>query len=156
MPRHSSPAHRPCRREKRPCLGAFAPHRHRCPPGHIPPQIPCLWGFFPKKGFSCAGFAQTGFTCTGKSSLGKSLCGKIKNPRKAGILGRYLAGRYTGADRLRTPPNRGVSRGDGGGVRGCCGVVLSYNFLPESKTYIPVRWAFHLRKSCDISTRISQ
>ena len=97
-----------------------------------------------------------GFTFTGISSLGKSLCGKIKNPRKAGILGRYLAGRYTGADRLRTPPNRGVSRGDGGGVRGCCGVVLSYNFLPESKTYIPVRWAFHLRKSCDISTRISQ
>ena len=71
VPRHSSPAHRPCRREKRPCLGAFAPHRHRCPPGHIPPQIPCLWGFFPKKGFSCAGFAQTGFTCTGKACTNK-------------------------------------------------------------------------------------
>ena len=40
-------------------------------------------------------FICVGFTCTGKSSLGKSLCGKIKNPRKAGILGRYLAGRYT-------------------------------------------------------------
>ena len=22
-----------------------------CPPGHIPPQIPCLWGFFSRKAF---------------------------------------------------------------------------------------------------------
>ena len=27
VPRHSSPTYHPCRREKRPCLGAFAPHR---------------------------------------------------------------------------------------------------------------------------------
>ena len=53
-------------------------------------------------------------------------------------------------------PNRGVSRGDRGGVWGCCGVVLSYNFLPESKTYIPVRWAFHLREPSDIGIHISQ
>lgn len=26
---------------------------------------------------------------------------------------------------------------------GCCGVAPAYNFLPESKTYIPVRRAFH-------------
>ena len=57
------------------------------------PKFPAFGAFLPKNGFSCAGFFQTGFTCTGKSSLGKSLCGKIKNPRKAGILGQYLAGR---------------------------------------------------------------
>ena len=60
------------------------------------------------------------------------------------------------ADAVRMRPNRGVSRGDRSGVRGWRGVVLAYSFLPESKTYIPVRRAFHLRKSCDISTRISQ
>ena len=47
------------------------------PPGHIPPQIPCLWGFFPKKGFSCAGFARTGFTCTGKPALINTKINKI-------------------------------------------------------------------------------
>ena len=36
-----------------------------------PPQIPRLWGFLPKNGFSCAGFAQTGFTCTGKARTNK-------------------------------------------------------------------------------------
>ena len=46
VPRHSSPTHHPCRREKCLCLGAFAKRQHRCPPSHIPPQIPCLWGFF--------------------------------------------------------------------------------------------------------------
>ena len=30
-----------------------------------------LWGFFSKKGFSCAGFARTGFTCTGKACTNK-------------------------------------------------------------------------------------
>ena len=43
----------------------------RCPLSHIPPQIPRLWGFLPKNGFSCAGFAQTGFTCTGKACTNK-------------------------------------------------------------------------------------
>ena len=60
------------------------------------------------------------------------------------------------ADALRMRPNRGISRGDGGGVRGCCGVALSYNFLPESKTYILVRWAFPVRESRDVDIRISQ
>ena len=36
-----------------------------------PPQIPRLWGFLPKNGFSCAGFARTGFTCTGKARTNK-------------------------------------------------------------------------------------
>ena len=36
-----------------------------------PPQIPRLWGFLPKNGFSCAGFARTGFTCTGKACTNK-------------------------------------------------------------------------------------
>ena len=46
VPRHSSPTHRPCHREKRPCLGAFAKRRHRCPPGHIPPQNSLPLGLF--------------------------------------------------------------------------------------------------------------
>mgnify|MGYP003011040724 CR=1 FL=1 len=33
----------------------------------------------------------------------------------------------------------------------CCGVVLVYNFLLESKISSPVRWAFHLREPCDMS-----
>ena len=52
--------------------------------------------------------------------------------------------------------NKGVSRGDGGGVRGWRGVVLVYNFLPESKTYILVRWAFPVRKPRDVGIRIFQ
>ena len=32
-----SPAHRPCHREKRPCLGAFAPHRRGTRSSQIPP-----------------------------------------------------------------------------------------------------------------------
>ena len=79
-----------------------------------------------------------------------------KKAPKAGNLGWYMAGRAIGADALRTRPNRGISRGDRGGVWGCCGVVLSYNFLPESKTYIPVRWAFPVREPRDIGIRISQ
>jgi hypothetical protein len=35
-------------------------------------------------------------------------------------------------------------------------VGFAYNFLPESKTYILVHWAFPVRKPCDVSTRISQ
>ena len=46
------------------------------------------------------------------------------------------------ADVMRMRLNRGVSRGDRGGVRGCCGVGFAYNFLLESKTYILIFWAF--------------
>ena len=60
------------------------------------------------------------------------------------------------ADAPRMRPNRGVSRGDRGGVRGLRGAVLAYNFLPGSKTYIPVRWAFPVREPRDIGIRISQ
>ena len=60
------------------------------------------------------------------------------------------------ADRMRTRSNKGVSRGDRGGVRGLRGVVLAYNFLPESKTYILARWAFPAREPCDVGMRISQ
>ena len=59
------------------------------------------------------------------------------------------------ADGVRMRPNRGVSRGDRGSVRGLLGVVLAYNFLLESKTYILVRWAFHLREPCDVGIRTS-
>ena len=79
-----------------------------------------------------------------------------KKAPKAGNLERYLAGRLHRADAAQTCPNRGVSRGDRGGVRGCCGVVLSYNFLPESKTYIPVRWAFPVCEPRDVSIPILQ
>ena len=60
------------------------------------------------------------------------------------------------ADRLRTPANRSVSRGDKGGVRGLRGAVLAYNFLPESKTSSLVRCAFPVRESRDVDIRISQ
>ena len=60
------------------------------------------------------------------------------------------------ADALRTRLNRGISRGDRGGVRGLRGAVLAYNFLLENKTYILVRWAFHLREPRDIGILISQ
>ena len=45
-----------------------------------------------------------------------------KKAPKAGNLGRYLAGHCV--DAVRTRPNRGVSRGDRGGVRGWCRVGL--------------------------------
>ena len=57
---------------------------------------------------------------------------------------------------MRTRPNRGVSRGDRGVVRGLRGAVLAYNFLLESKTYIPVRWAFPAREPRDVGISISQ
>ena len=69
--RRSSPTHRPCRREKRPCLGAFAPHRHSACPAKYRPKFPAFGAFLPKNGFSCAGFARTGFTCTGKVCTNK-------------------------------------------------------------------------------------
>ena len=46
MPPRSIPAHRPCRREKRPCLGAFAPHRHGACPAKYRPKFPTFRGFF--------------------------------------------------------------------------------------------------------------
>ena len=61
----------PCHREKRPCLGAFAPHRHSACPAKYRPKFPALGAFLPKNGFSCAGFALTGFTCTGKACTNK-------------------------------------------------------------------------------------
>ena len=42
---HAIPAHRPCRREKRPYLGAFAPHRHGACPAKYRPKIPAFRGF---------------------------------------------------------------------------------------------------------------
>ena len=78
-----------------------------------------------------------------------------KKPQRQGIWGNIWLGGHR-SDAVRTRPNRGVSRGDRGGMWGCCGVVLSYNFLPESKPYIPVRWAFPVREPRDIGIRISQ
>ena len=43
---HAIPAHRPCRREKRPCLGAFAPRRRGTHPAKYRPKIPSFRGFF--------------------------------------------------------------------------------------------------------------
>jgi len=57
---------------------------------------------------------------------------------------------------VRTRPNRRVSRGYRGIVRGLRGAVLAYNFLLESKTYIPVRWAFPAREPRDVGISISQ
>ena len=42
---HAIPAHRPCHREKRPCLGAFAPHRRDSRPAKYHPKIPAFRGF---------------------------------------------------------------------------------------------------------------
>ena len=60
------------------------------------------------------------------------------------------------ADAVRTRPNRGVSRGDKGSVRGWCGVVLAYNFCIESKTLLLVRGAFALQEPGDVGVHISQ
>ena len=80
---------------------------------------------------------------------------KQKIPGKRGLWGDiWLGGHRT--DRLRTRPNRGVSRGDGGGVRGLREAVLAYNFLPESKTSSLVRCAFPVRESRDVGIHISQ
>ena len=78
-----------------------------------------------------------------------------KKAPKAGNLGRYLAGQDC-ADAVRTRPNRGVSRGDGGGVQECRGVVLVYNFLLEGKTYIRIRRAFHWQEPSDARIHVSQ
>ena len=44
-PLHTIPARRRCRREKRPCLGAFAPHRRDSRPAKYCPKIPAFRGF---------------------------------------------------------------------------------------------------------------
>ena len=71
VPRHNSPSHRPCRREKRPCLGAFKPHLHGACPAKYRSKFPAFGAFLSKNGFSCAGVARTGFTCTGKACTNK-------------------------------------------------------------------------------------
>ena len=43
---HAIPAHRPCRREKRPCFGAFAPRRSGALPAKYCPKFPVFRGFF--------------------------------------------------------------------------------------------------------------
>ena len=48
---------------------------------------------------------------------------KQKSP-ESGDFGAVFGGMVHRADRLRTPANRGVSRGDRGGVRGWCRVGL--------------------------------
>ena len=80
---------------------------------------------------------------------------KQKIPGKREFWGGIWPDEYR-ADALRTRPNRGVSRGDRGGVRGLRGVVLACNFLLESKIYILVRWAFPVREPRDVGIRISQ
>ena len=70
-PLHTIPARRPCRREKRPCLGTFAPHRRGSRPAKYRSKFPAFGAFLSKNGFSCAGVARTGFTCTGKACTNK-------------------------------------------------------------------------------------
>ena len=43
---HAISSHRPCHREKRPCLGTFAPHRRGSRPAKYRPKIPTFRGFF--------------------------------------------------------------------------------------------------------------
>ena len=43
---YTIPAHRPCRREKRPCLGAFTPRRSGALPAKYCPKFPVFRGFF--------------------------------------------------------------------------------------------------------------
>ena len=65
---HAIPAHRPRRREKRPCLGAFAVYRRGYSSSLIPPQNPRFPGIFY---FTAKAFTWTGFPCTGKSCTNK-------------------------------------------------------------------------------------
>ena len=43
---YTIPAHRPCHREKRPCLGAFTPRRSGALPAKYCPKFPAFRGFF--------------------------------------------------------------------------------------------------------------
>lgn len=78
-----------------------------------------------------------------------------KKPQRRGIWGGIWLGGHR-ADAVRTRPDRGVSRGDRGGVRECRGVVLVYNFLLEGKTYIRIRRAFHWQEPSDARIHVSQ
>ncbi|MEQ2522773.1 hypothetical protein AAAT52_04730 [Gemmiger formicilis] len=80
---------------------------------------------------------------------------KQKIPGKRGFWGDIRLDEYH-ADALRMSPNRGVSRGDRGDVRGLCEVVLAYNFLLEGKPYIRIRRAFHWQEPSDARIHVSQ
>ena len=54
-------------REKRPCLGAFQPHRHHARPITVTPEVPRFVGIF----YTMTGFTCAGFSCTGKPSTTK-------------------------------------------------------------------------------------
>ena len=133
--------------------------------GKIPAAKPGFVCFADKIGFVFAFlvfylvFISAGFSCTGETRLGKACAGKAvlgqKSP-KGREFGAVYGRAGIGADALRTRANRGISRGDRGGVRRWRGVVLAYNFLLEGKTYIRIRRAFHLREPCDIGIHISQ
>lgn len=43
---HALPAHRPCHREKRPCLGTFSPHRRGARPAKYRPHSPLSGSFW--------------------------------------------------------------------------------------------------------------
>ena len=79
-----------------------------------------------------------------------------KKSPESGNFGAVFDWASNHADEVQTCQNRGVSRGDRGGVRGWRGVVLAYNFLLKSKTYILVRWAFPAREPFDAGIHISQ
>ena len=81
-----------------------------------------------------------------KPFLGKSL--------RSGEFGAVYSWTSIAPMRLWMRPNRGVSRGNRGGVRGCCGVGFAYNFLLESKTYILIFWAFPLWEPGDVGMSI--
>ena len=48
---HNIPAHRPCRREKCLCLGAFAPHRRGSRSAKYRPKFPAFGAFCPRTAF---------------------------------------------------------------------------------------------------------
>ena len=49
---HTIPSHRPCHREKRACLGTFAPRRRGTHPAKYRLKIPAFRGFFTTKAFT--------------------------------------------------------------------------------------------------------
>ena len=48
---YTIPAHRPCHREKRPCLGAFTPRRSGALPAKYCPKFPAFGAFFQERLF---------------------------------------------------------------------------------------------------------
>ena len=104
--------------------------------------------------FICAGFSCTGETRPGKACTGKAVLGQKAS--EAGNLGRYLAGPST-APMLCECAQTGAFLAVTGAVCGdCCGVVLAYNFLLESKIYILILWAFPAWELCDTGICFSQ